>query len=430
MDRSDRYLRLILPAVFAAAFAAVGTVRVTGHTALYESIMSAWGVVPFAFPFVDIHGVVASSACWHQGVNVYVVNPCDVLGRLFQYSPLLLTAVPRMSGLAATPYAGLLVNGLFMLSLLLLPMPRRVADVALMILALLSSTVVFGAERANIDLVIFAAAAAIAALMQRALWARLAGYAVIAAVALVKYYPATLFILALRESPRRFAVIAVGAIALGAIFVATYHADLALAFGHLPESRYFGDQFNSRNLPDGLAMIDSRIVPALVAVPLVLAALAGSLALAIRSHDAWRQLPLREATFLTVGAVLLVGCFFAGQNVVYRGIFLLLVLPGLMKLGRSTAGSLSRIFGATAGIAVCLMWSELFRDAIRVALPSLAFVYWLGRELAWWWLITVLAGLTWCFVRESAIGQIAVPLGISHRFARTPPGLPGGRNPS
>jgi len=430
MDRSDRTIRPILPAVFAATFAIVWAVRATGHTALYDSIIFAWGVIPFDFPFLDVHGVVASSACWHQGVNVYVFNPCDALGRLFQYSPLLLTVVPKMPALAATSYAGLLVNGVFMLSLMLLPMSRRAADVALMILALLSSTVVFGAERANIDLVIFALAAGVAALMQRAVWARLVAYAVIAAAALIKYYPATLFILALRESPRRFAAIAVGAIALGAIFVAVYHADLALAFGHLPEPSYFTDQFSARNLPDGLAAIDPRVVPALVALPLILAMLAGSLTLAIRSQDAWRQLPQREATFLVVGAALLVGCFFAGQNIAYRGVFLLLILPALMKLGRSTAGWLGRIFGATAGIAVCLMWGELFRIAILVAVPRAAFVYWLSRELAWWWLIAVLAGLALCFVRESIMGQIAVQFRLPRLFARAPLDLPGGRNPS
>src|SRR5579872_6250246 len=181
MDRSDRIIRLILPAAFAVVFAAVWAVRATGHTALYDSIITAWAVAPFDFPFLDIHGVVASSACWHQGIDVYVVNPCDVLGRLFQYSPLLLTVVPKMPGLVATPYAGLLVNGAFMVSMMLLPPPRRAPDVALMVLALLSSAVAFGAERANIDLVIFAAAAVIAALMQRAAGPRVVAYAIIAA---------------------------------------------------------------------------------------------------------------------------------------------------------------------------------------------------------------------------------------------------------
>ncbi|MGH7001304.1 MAG: glycosyltransferase 87 family protein, partial [Stellaceae bacterium] len=374
MDRSDRIIRLILPVAFAVAFAFVWAVRATGHTALYDSIISGWGVVPFDFPFLDIHGVVASSACWHEGVNVYVVNPCDVLGRLFQYSPLLLTVVPKMPGLAATPYAGLLVNGVFMLSLLLLPMPRRAADIALMVLALLSSAIAFGAERANIDLVIFAAAAVIAVLMQRATIARLAAYAMIAAVALVKYYPATLFLLAVRERPKRFVAVATVAVVLAALFVAIYHTDLALAFGHLPAPRYFTDQFSSRNLPDGLGAIDPGINPAFVGVPLVLCTLLGSLALAGRAQAAWRHLPQREATFLTVGAVLLVGCFFAGQNIAYRGVFLLLVLPGLMILARSAAGFTGRIFGATAGVAVCLMWGELFRVAILVGLPRAAFV--------------------------------------------------------
>lgn len=430
MDRSDRTIRLILPATFTAVFTVVWAVRATGHTALYNSIISAWAVVPFTFPFLDIHGVVASSACWHQGINVYLVNPCDVLGRLFQYSPLLLTVVPKMPSLAATPYAGLLVNGVFMVSLTLLPIPRRPPDIALMVLALLSSAVAFGAERANIDLVIFAAAAVIAALIQRAARARFVAYAMIAAVTVVKYYPVTLFLLALRERPKRFVAIAVGAVALIVLFVAVYHTDLALAFGHLPEPLYFADQFGSRNLPDGFAAIDPGINPAVLGVPLVLAAMSGSLALTIRSQAVWRRLPQSEATFLTVGAVLLVGCFFAGQNIAYRGVFLLLVLPGLMNLTHSAEGFTSRVFGAAAGIAVCLMWGELFRIAILTALPRAAFVFWLSRELAWWWLIAVLAGLVLCFVRESTMGRFAIQFTLPRLLARALLGLPRGRNPS
>jgi len=430
MDRSDRTIRLILPVTFAVVFAVVGAVRATGHTALYDLIISAWGVIPFDFPFLDIHGVIASSACWHQGINVYVVNPCDVLGRLFQYSPLLLTIVPKMPAHAATPYVGLLVNGVFMLSLILLPMPRRATDVALMVLALLSSAIVFGAERANIDLMIFAAATVIAVLMQRTARARVVAYAAIAIVALIKYYPVTLFILALRERPKHFVAVAVGVVALIAIFVAAYYTDLVLAFGHLPVPQYFTDEFGSRNLPDGFGMIDPGIRPAVVGVPLVAAAVFGSLVLAIRSQAAWRRVPPSEATFFTVGAVLLVGCFFAGQSIAYRSVFLLLVLPGLMMLARSAEGFMSRIFGATAGIAVCLMWGELFRIAILVALPRAAFVYWLSRELAWWWLIAVLTGLILCFVRDSTIGRFAVQFRLARLFARAPLDLPGGRNPS
>jgi len=430
MERSDSTIRLILPAAFAAVFAVVWAVRATGHTALYNSIISAWAVVPFSFPFLDVHGVVASSACWHQGINVYVANPCDVLGRLFQYSPLLLTVVPKMPGLAATPYAGLLVNGVFMLSLMLLPMPRRPPDVALMTLALLSSTVAFGAERANVDLVIFAAAAVIAALIQRAARVRFVAYAMIAAAALVKYYPVTLFLLALRERPKRFVAVAISAVALTVIFVAMHHADLALAFGHLPKPLYFADQFGSRNLPDGFAAINPGINPAVVGVPLVLAAISGSLALMSRLQAAWRCLPQPEATFLTVGAALLVGCFFAGQNIAYRGVFLLLIRPGLLKFAHSTDRFTSRVFGATAGIAVCLMWGELFRVATLTALPRAAFVFWLGRELAWWWLIAILAGLALCFVRESAMGWFAAQLALPRFLARASLGLPGGRNPS
>lgn len=93
--------------------------------------------------------------------------------------------------------------------------------------------------------------------------------------------------------------------------------------------------------------------------------------------------------------------FFAGQNIDYRGVYFVLVMPGLLHL-RTTAGTaevrqfLSRI---AAGVLV-VAWEQVFRridhavtayipiEAIRVRAELL---FWLGRELVWWWLI---AGLT------------------------------------
>lgn len=131
-----------------------------------------------------------------------------------------------------------------------------------------------------------------------------------------------------------------------------------------------------------------------------------------------------------LGAVLLVGCFFAGQNIAYRGVFLLLALLGLMKLAHSTKGFTSPVSGVAAGIAVFLIWGEPFRVAILTALPRAALVFWLSRELAWWWLIAVLAGLVLCFARESTMGRFAAQFTLLRLLARAPLGLPGGRNPS
>jgi hypothetical protein len=88
------HARLILPLTAGAVFAVLWIVRATGQVALYDSIVSAWGVIPFESPFVDIHGVLSSVQCWGEGVNVYVANPCDVLERVFFYLPLLMWLAP------------------------------------------------------------------------------------------------------------------------------------------------------------------------------------------------------------------------------------------------------------------------------------------------------------------------------------------------
>ena len=396
--------RLVLPLTAGALFAVLGIVRATGHVELYDSIVSAWGVAPFDFPFVDIHGVLSSVQCWGEGVNVYVSNPCDVLGRVFFYSPLLLWLAPTGLGVSATPYAGLLVDGLFIASLALLPLPRKSAEFAILLMALLSTTTVFAVERANIDLLIFALAALAVTMPGRV------RYALIGIAGLVKFYPAVMFVLALGERPRRFCWIAGLAALVGGVFLAFYRPELSLALANVPQGRYFTDLFGAVNLPYGLAALGLPVSPA--ALELVLAPAAFAAAVALAPRVAWPRLAEREALCLAAGAALMTGCFFAGQSIGYRGVFLLLAMPGLLALGRS-----SRVFAVTALLAVFLMWSELFRHAIDSAWPGAAFAFWLGRELAWWWVMAALGGALLAFARTTPLGRAVESLARPIRLA-------------
>jgi hypothetical protein len=130
------------------------------------------------------------------------------------------------------------------------------------------------------------------------------------------------------------------------------------------------------------------------------------------------RLPEATRLFLVVGLALLVGCFFAGQNVGYRGIFFLFVLPGLLTLGREP--DQGQPFRVTAWLILFLMWGELFREALRhlaigdpgAIWPNVEAVFWLIREAIWWWVIGGLAGLLLCFARETATGQWAESLAM------------------
>jgi hypothetical protein len=402
--------RFAVPAATAAVFAALYALYAFGQETLYRAVLSAWGVVPFDFPFLDIHFMLSSLECWRQGIDVYVTNPCDALGRVFNYSPPLLGLAITGIGTSATQTSGLIVDGVFLLSLACLPPPRRVSEAVILLFGTLSTATAFAVERANLDLVVFALAAAAGMLLLYRGGARIWAYALIVPGALIKFYPATLLILALRERPLLF--IAVGAAAASALaaFAGIYHAELALVFANLPRGYYFNDRFGAGDLPYGLAALFPAIPPLPVLAALVIAAGSGMAALALREplRTVFRLLDPAESTFLVIGCALMVGCFFAGQSIGYRGVFLIFALPGLFALARTAEGSFLRaLFAASGFLAIFLLWGEFFRLAVGRIIAStwVNLVFWLGRELAWWWLIAVMGALLLCFALDSEIGR-------------------------
>jgi len=413
---------LALPAAVAATFMVLAALWLGGQAELYRRVLMLWGVAPFAFPFLDIHGVLASLQCSAQGIDVYTANPCDALGRVFFYSPLLLWLTSTGIGATATPVAGLIIDAVFIASLALLPAPRRPRDRLLLLCAAVSSTVALGLERANIDMLIFAIVVIAARLLARGIAARVGAYALIAAAALLKFYPVVLFVLALREQTRIFVAVAAAAAAAFAIFVAAYHAELMLALGNVPHDKWFQDLFGARNLPYGLAALGVGAAPGLLLSAMMVAAGAGALMLgAWRGTEAYSRLTTLEATCLVAGAVLIVGCFFAGQSFVYRSVFLLLTLPGLTTMARDAGTSRARTFFATvAGMVVLLMWEEAFRRAVVAAAPQALLAFWICRELAWWTTMAVLGGILVRFVRSAEIvgsmsGWHAAQVGVALR---------------
>jgi hypothetical protein len=92
---------------------------------------------------------------------------------------------------------------------------------------------------------------------------------------------------------------------------------------------------------------------------------------------------------------------FAGQSYPYRGIHFLFILPGLLAFSCQPAERRRRLlFSVSSIVIVLLMWEEWLRRAVNYLaakilvspeIPNITF--WLGRELAWWWLVGLLGGL-------------------------------------
>jgi len=410
-DSRPAATRRILPAAIAGLiFLAMAALYVTGQRTISNEILWAWGVDPYVFPFLDTETVLSAVRCFRDGVDVFAVNPCDPLRRVFDYSPLwLLLAKLPVTQAWLTP-AGLGVGVTFIASLALLPPGRGAAETGRIIVGVLSPAVAFNVERGNNDLVLFVLAAVAAALACRTPMLRLVGYAAALLAGLLKYYPMTLMAMVTRERPGRFLAVAAGSLAVVALFLATMGHDLARALRLIPVGPWFGDMFGWSILAGGLAKEYDWPSGAAIAlrVTLSLVALGAGVAIGLRPAlaAALDRLTDRERMALLAGSLLILSCFFTAQNIGYRAMHLVLTLPALTALGRIHVG---RPWSATTYTVLALLWSSGWRNWIASLIPGRdAFVgIWLVREALWWWTITMMIALVLGLLARSEMGRWA-----------------------
>jgi hypothetical protein len=410
--RRDRLYPLVVPAAALAVFALFALLWTTGLGPFAEAALRILGVKPGPLPFFDSEGLLAAVECHRRGIDVYLANPCDAWGRLDDYSPSWFALVPPGFGTAATAWVGATFDLLFIAALPLLIRPRRAGDLLVCAAAVLSPMTVLALERGNNDLLIFILVLG-AALLQAAAsrrW-RLCSYAVIVAASLLKYYPAILLILALRERRRDALLVGAGTATAVALFVICEHAMIGPALANIPVLPYFTASFSARNLPFGLAAgVLALPAPGLFAVTLF--ALLSALALAwlrravLLLDSAGLDWDSSAAHLAAIGGLLMTGCFFAGQNDAYRGIFFLFALAGLLPLCHTAKTAAARRLLAWLVAAILfLMWGEfIHRAPLGILAPTPGFdaamAIWALRELVWWWAIAGLGAVAWCHAKR------------------------------
>ena len=433
--------RVALLLIVAAFYGGILLLRGLGYDELYENLLYGLGIIPFRFPFIDSHGVLSPAQCYHAGISIYPVNPCDVLQRPLPWSPVWLDLIPAWMTTDDTPELAVAFILAFAAGLFLVLRPASGRQLLLMAVACTSTSVTFAIERGNADLLLFGLAAGTVVLYGGGPRARLGAYALAFAGGLLKFYPFVLLSLALKERTRRFLAVAATAFLGLAAFGAWYYRGILDALGVMPHGTYFGDDFSAQSLPFGIAelggfsdALDWTILAALTAACVSGAALLARRFRSERLRIDWSTL---EARSLLAGSLLIVGCFFAGQNVGYRGIFLLLVLPGLLRLRGPTAGAgLRPLPSLTIAAVLFLMWEEGIRHSFAWSLRAIGVdgaipgipgtAFWVLRELVWWWVVWVLAAMIARFALECPLLREAarIAYSASERWSRSRPGTP------
>jgi hypothetical protein len=132
------------------------------------------------------------------------------------------------------------------------------------------------------------------------------------------------------------------------------------------------------------------------------------------------SLDSRERNFLVMGSAVIAGCFFAGQSTGYRGVYFLLVMPGMLAITRCTdCRDLRRLSLSISVVIVLLMWGECFRLMLDRALEhsgvpesfatNLKIQFWLLRELGWWWTISCMLAILVDYLQASPVMQRVSP---------------------
>jgi hypothetical protein len=356
--------------------------------------------VPTASPtFLDTRVIVSGWECTRRGLDVLVENPCDPWDRPMNY-PRIWTAPARL-GLEEgdTVVLALATCALFFLAVFLVIGRLRPREVFIYGAVLMSPAVMFGVERGNNDLLVFAlVAAAVYTLRGGAAIIRALSWGLFLLAAVLKLYPVFAFVALLRLGRRR-AGVALGVTLLPlAVYLASIRDDLrsiseatprpvSLAYG----AGVFLDGASERlagRIPgvEGLMDAPGRTIAYAFSL-LVAVALSAWLArhvgpTFVDESDAASQ---RRLDAFWAGAGVYLGTFALGHNWDYRLLFLLLTVPQTLRWAQSprALGTVSR-WALVALVGT--VWLSLFLPRLSISIP-------LDELLNWFLFVYLGAGL-------------------------------------
>ncbi len=386
----------------------------TGHDAAYNAIFREWGVVtgfPKYQPFIDLQGALSGVECHRRGIDVFMQNPCDALGRVYLYSPLLLhLSVLGIDG-AWTARVGSILAVIFLTVFAAIAKASNSVEKMIYVAILFSQSSAMAVERGNLDILLFSIICVSCFFAQSRGFRGYITYAAIFLCALIKFYPIVALSLAIKDRLVRLVIVAFAASALWAVFFYAYRHDLAELWPHAQQTEPLLDAFGSANLRLVWQHLSTRLPPAAAVQMIILGYVVYALTIATivavsfstarKLSPFWQtqSLPKFETALFSVGGLLVLFAFFSTQNPPYRAIWLFLLIPLLLHL-RTVRNSPTVIRSATlmVGAVVILSWFEAIRLAcLRIeggsVLADMLTLF--MREPLWWVLATAIMTVLW-----------------------------------
>lgn len=360
--------------------------------------------------FLDSYAILAANDAARTGVEMLVANPLDPLNRPHRYSDWWL----GLQHLGLTREDNFLFGGLclaaFLAAALATVKPRSYAEAGWLAVVLLSPPWLFGLQRANNDLVVFAVlGAGLLAVVRSTTPARLAafGLSVVLATGL-KYFPIVAAAALLVTLPwRRVTFQAFGlTLGAGALVLVTERHSIARGVFEMPATIFeFGAPILWRDLPLSGWVMAALAVGLITLAAVVLVRQQRTTGLADDSRG-----PTGERLMFAAGALVLLACFAAGTSHFYRWVFSLWLWPWLWRetaAGRGPARLAFWLWLASiwADGVLCLMVNTAgfsYRPALGWRVVTQSFTWVLMALLAGWLLEGFLAQARLWFTRRRA----------------------------
>ena len=390
-----------------------------GTLALCPRLLFVLGVNHFNAWFVDLFAVLASNDAVARGLDPYAPNPLDYLQRPHVYSHWWLYL--RHLGLtrADVTWLGLGLVGSYLLAVLTWLRPRSMRQLLWYAAVLCSSQILLGLERGNNDLVVFLVLLPVVpCLLSSRRLVRLGATFLVAAGAMLKYYPAAAVLVLLAVADRREA---------RARLIVTLLLMTAAGLSVAGDLTGFGSRAPS---PAGLLSFGATgffnelgwtgWAPKLLCAGFGVAAVVWSWS--GRMLRDWEPAPAQQSDWLhfVLGAVLLTGCFFTSMNFGYRWIFAVWLAPMLWLLVRDSdaPAPVRRLARGTMGLLLLALWwqpvccivisgliGKLKGDAI-MGLAKWAFL--IGQPFEWAFFLCLVVFLTH-FMRQRLAFLLSPP---------------------
>jgi hypothetical protein len=363
----------------------------------YVQFWTYLGVPSMSPSFADLRDITSGLACYRQGIDPLIENPCDPWNRPMNYPRIWLELSKLNFDQSHTLILGFVQAFLFYACIFIIIKRLNVIEGVFYGLILCSPAVMLAVERGNNDLMIFILLSLAIFLRHKK---RIFSYLLILMASILKFYPIVSVITALREEKKRAIIIMLIVGTLFMIYMMSIWQDVIVIATTVPRSPNIS--YGSHVLFDGLNPIfqsfsdfslsdNLRTLFTFTAVLFILSAsyLAARLGLIQTETDKNKRLTKYIDSF-RIGTIIYLSTFIIGNNFDYRLIFLILALPQLLvwakiqnPLTRSAVFLLIAILFTMWSSFLAVWFSSLFSLFFSLPQTGKHFIFLIEEIINW-----------------------------------------------